>query len=115
MTSLDGPESRWFTRIVTDLYNVESSAFKSFALASSRSSSDFGLATGVTTGVDFPNPSPRSSIAMCFVSALPDVGSHLITRFKNDASIAVLPSEWTFAVHFPSYFENRTLSNHFFS
>ena len=43
-----------FTRIVTDLYNVVSSAFRGFASASSRSSSDFGrLATGVTTRDDF--------------------------------------------------------------
>ena len=36
----------------------------------------------------------RSTIATCLVS-----GSHQITWFKNETSIAALPSEWSFPVH----------------
>ena len=85
---------KWFTRIVTDLFNVASSAFRGFAPASSRSSSDFGrLATRVANGVDFSYPRSRNTIATCLVSAsnlvLPGARSHLITRFKNEVSVKV--------------------------
>ena len=89
-------------RIVTDLYFVVSAVFRGFAPVRSRSSSDFGrLATGVTTRHDFSNPRSRSTSGTCLVSAsisaLPDAGSHPITRFRSEASVNVLPSEWNFS------------------
>ena len=116
MTSLDGPEtssSRALQRSILCVQRFRTCQQEKF----------FRLRTlghrCSKTGDDFANPRFRSTVTTCLVSAsnspLPDVGSHRITRFKNDAFIEVLPSEWNFPVHIPSYPENKTLSNHFSS
>ena len=102
------------TRIVTDLYNMMSSAFRGFAPASNRSSSNLrGLATRVATGGDFSNPRSKHHRNVPRVSS--DVGSHRVTRSRTKLPSQMFPSEWNFSVHFPSYFENKTLSNYFSS
>ena len=81
-------------RTVTGLYRVLSSAFIS----------ELGrLAAGVTTGEALSSPRSRSTIATHLVAAsnasLSDVGPHRVAGFKNEASVAALPSERNFPVH----------------
>ena len=103
---------RQFTRIVTYLYNVVSSAFRGFAPSSSRSSSDFGhLARCLLQSLsehhcNVPRVSLQLGSARCGISS-----DHMVQERSFHRGVAIrmeLPR-----VRFPSYFENKTPSNHF--